>query len=135
VVPALIRKFEEARAIGAESVTCWGTGRPSREFLFVDDCAEAIVLAAERYDGAEPVNLGSGDEITIRDLTEKIARVTGFDGAIYWDTSKPDGQPRRRLDTSRARELFRFTATTALDEGLRRTIAWYREAMALPVTS
>jgi nucleoside-diphosphate-sugar epimerase len=126
VIPALIRKFEEARRDGAGSVSCWGTGSPSREFLFVDDCAEAIVLAAERYDGAEPVNVGSGDEITIRDLTEKIARLTGFEGAIEWDTSKPDGQPRRKLDTSRARDLFGFASTIGLDDGLERTIQWYR---------
>jgi GDP-L-fucose synthase len=126
VIPALIRKFEEARLSGAESVTCWGTGRPSREFLFVDDCADAIVLAAERYDGPEPVNVGSGDEITIRALTERIARLTGFEGKIDWDSSKPDGQPRRKLDTSRARELFGFEATVGLDDGLERTIQWYR---------
>jgi nucleoside-diphosphate-sugar epimerase len=92
----------------------------------VDDCAEAIVLAAGRYDGAEPVNVGSGDEITIKDLTEKVARLTGFEGAIEWDSSKPDGQPRRKLDTSRARELFGFEATVALDDGLGRTIQWFR---------
>lgn len=126
VIPALIRKFEEARTSGAPSVTCWGTGRPSREFLFVDDCAEAIVLAADRYDGAEPVNVGSGDEITIKALTEKVARLTGFEGAIEWDSSKPDGQPRRKLDTSRARELFSFEATIGLDDGLERTIQWFR---------
>jgi GDP-L-fucose synthase len=128
VIPALIRKFEEARAAGAPSATCWGTGSASREFLFVDDCADAIVLAAERYDGAEPVNVGSGDEITIRELTGKVARLTGFDGAIGWDTSKPDGQPRRKLDTSRAKGLFGFEATVGLDEGLGRTIDWYRAA-------
>ena len=126
VIPALIRKFEEARQSGAGSVTCWGSGRPSREFLFVDDCAEAIVLAAERYDGPEPVNVGSGDEITIRDLTDKVARLSGFQGRIEWDTSRPDGQPRRKLDTSRARELFGFEATVGLDDGLGRTIQWYR---------
>src|SRR4051794_18828002 len=126
VIPALIRKFEEARLSRAPSVSCWGTGRPSREFLFVDDCAEAIVLAAERYDGAEPVNVGSGNEITIGDLTEKIARLSGFEGNIEWDSSRPDGQPRRKLDTSRARELFGFEATVGLDDGLARTLHWYR---------
>jgi GDP-L-fucose synthase len=134
VIPALIRKFHEARQAGAASVTCWGTGSASREFLFVDDCAEAIVLAAGRYDGSEPVNIGSGDEITIRELTEKIAHLTGFEGAIEWDTSKPDGQPRRKLDTSRARELFGFEGTVPLDEGLSRTIAWYREAARQPAS-
>jgi GDP-L-fucose synthase len=128
VIPALIRKFEDACASGAAIVTCWGSGRPSREFLFVDDCADAIVLAAERYDGPEPVNVGSGDEITIRELTERIARLTGFEGAVEWDSSRPDGQPRRNLDTSRARELFGFEATVGLEEGLARTIQWYRAA-------
>ena len=133
VIPALIRKFEEARTGGAPAVTCWGTGRASREFLFVDDCADAIVLAAERYDAEAPVNVGSASEITIRELTEKIAGLTGFEGAIEWDPTKPDGQPRRKLDTSRARELFGFQATVPLDDGLRRTIAWYREAMPASV--
>jgi len=126
VIPALIRKFEEARLSGAGSVSCWGTGRPSREFLYVDDCAQAIVLAAERYDEPEPVNVGSGAEITIRELTEKVARKSGFAGRIEWDSSRPDGQPRRKLDTSRARELFGFEATVGLDDGLERTIQWYR---------
>jgi nucleoside-diphosphate-sugar epimerase len=133
VIPALIRKFVEARATGAASVGCWGTGRASREFLYVEDCADAIVLASERYDGPEPVNVGSASEITIRELTEKIAQLTGFDGAIEWDPSKPDGHPRRRLDTSRARELFGFEAKVSLDEGLSRTISWYREAMPASV--
>ena len=133
VIPALIRKLEEARTGGAPAVTCWGTGRASREFLFVDDCADAIVLAAERYDAEAPVNVGSASEITIRELTEKIAGLTGFEGAIEWDPTKPDGQPRRKLDTSRARELFGFQATVPLDDGLRRTIAWYREAMPASV--
>jgi GDP-L-fucose synthase len=127
VIPALIRKCEEARESGADHVTCWGTGSASREFLYVDDCAEAIVAAAEGYDGPEPVNVGAASEITIRDLTEMIARLTGFEGRLEWDTSKPDGQPRRCLDTSRARELFGFTASTPLEEGLERTIAWFRE--------
>jgi GDP-L-fucose synthase len=127
VVPALIRKCEEARLAGSPTVECWGTGRPTREFLYVDDCARAIVLALERYDGPEPVNLGSGREITIRELTELVARLSGFEGELSWDTTKPDGQPRRLFDTRRARELFGFEATTPLEEGLRRTIDWYRE--------
>jgi nucleoside-diphosphate-sugar epimerase len=126
VIPALIRRCEEARLAGAESITCWGTGRASREFLYVEDCAEAIARAAERYDGAEPVNVGSGQEITIRELTERIAALTGFTGTLLWDERQPDGQPRRRLDTSRARDWFGFEATTALDDGLRRTVDWYR---------
>jgi len=127
VIPALIRKCEEAREAGAGEVVCWGSGSASREFLYVDDCAAAIVAAAERHDGPDPINLGAHSEITIRELTETIARLTGFDGELAWDTTKPDGQPRRCLDTSRARELLGFTASTPLEEGLRRTIAWYRE--------
>jgi GDP-L-fucose synthase len=127
VIPALIRKCEEARVAGRDEVVCWGTGSASREFLYVDDCAEAIVAATRSYDDAAPVNVGAGSEITIRDLTERIARLTGFEGELVWDSSKPDGQPRRSLDTSRARELFGFTASTPLDDGLERTIAWFRE--------
>ena len=127
VIPALIRKCEEARLSGAGHVDCWGTGSASREFLYVDDCAEAIVAATERFDGAEPVNVGASSEITIRELTELIARVVGFEGRLAWDRTKPDGQPRRSLDTSRARELFGFSATTGLEDGLRRTIDWYRD--------
>ncbi len=104
----------------------WGTGAASREFLYVDDAAEGIVLAAERYDGAEPVNLGTGQEITIRDLVELIAEVTGFTGEIRWDPTKPDGQPRRALGHSRARERFAFGASTSFADGLRRTIAWHQ---------
>lgn len=132
VIPALIRKCEEARAAGASHVDCWGTGSASREFLYVDDCAEAIASAAERFDGPEPVNVGSGSEITIKDLTEVIARLTGFGGELRWDPSKPDGQPRRKLDTSRARELFGFEASTPLEDGLERTIAWFREHAPQP---
>jgi GDP-L-fucose synthase len=128
VIPALIRKCEEARVAGASEVSCWGTGSASREFLYVDDCADAIVAATERYDGPETVNVGASSEISIRALTELIARLTGFPGALAWDPTKPDGQPRRCLDTRRARELFGFQATTPLDEGLERTIAWYRES-------
>ena len=127
VIPALIRKCEEARLAGRDEVVCWGTGSASREFLYVDDCAEAIVTATERYDGQEPVNVGASYEITIRDLTELIARLTGFEGELAWDVSKPDGQPRRCLDTSRAREQLGFTASTPLEDGLRQTIAWFRE--------
>ena len=125
VIPALIRKCLEAKARGDRAITVWGDGSPTREFLYVDDAAEAIVLAAERYDGAEPVNLGSGSEISIRDLVTLIARLTGFAGQIIWDTAQPNGQPRRSLDTERARRLFAFQATTPFEEGLRRTIAWY----------
>ncbi len=126
VIPALIRKFLEAKERGLREVVAWGTGQASREFLYVEDAAEGIVLAAERYDGAEPVNLGSGREITIRELASVIARLVGFSGEIRWDPSQPDGQPRRRLDTSRAKARFGFEARTPFEEGLRRTISWYR---------
>ena len=125
VIPALIKKCIDAREARAEHIDVWGTGAASREFLYVDDAAEGIVLAAERYDGADPINLGVGHEITIRELVELIARLTGFVGDLRWDTSKPDGQPRRALDTSRAREQFGFIARTTFEEGLRRTIEWY----------
>jgi GDP-L-fucose synthase len=127
VIPALIRKCEEARLAGAEEVVCWGTGSASREFLYVDDCAEAIAAAAERHDDPEPINVGAAREITIRDLTETIVELTGFEGKLVWDTTKPDGQPRRSLDTSRARDVLGFTASTELEDGLRQTIDWYRE--------
>jgi GDP-L-fucose synthase len=130
VIPALIRKCEEARIAGRGEVVCWGTGSASREFLYVDDCADAIVAAAERHDGPEPINVGAHREITIRELTETIARLTGFEGELVWDASKPDGQPRRCLDTTRATELLGFTASTDFEDGLRRTIAWYREHAA-----
>ena len=132
VIPALIRKMVEAKERGEREIVLWGDGSPTREFLYVDDCAEAIVLAAERYDGPEPVNLGTGKEISIRDLAELIGELTGFDGEIVWDTTKPNGQPRRRLDVLRAEELFRFRASTALRDGLERTIAWYRESVSTP---
>ena len=122
VIPALIRKMVES----PEEIVLWGDGSPTREFLYVDDCVEALVLAAERYDGPDPVNLGSGEEISIRDLAELVAELTGFEGTIAWDTSKPNGYPRRRLDTSRAEELFGFRAQTPLREGLSRTVARYR---------
>lgn len=125
VIPAMIRKFVEARESGAPSVTLWGSGEASREFLYVKDAAEAIVAATERYDSGDPVNIGAGFEITIRALAEKIREATGFSGEIVWDSSKPDGQPRRMLDTSRARKEFGFEATTALEEGLRATVEWF----------
>ena len=132
VVPALIRKCVEATETGADEIEVWGTGRASRELLYVEDCAHAIQLAMERYDGAEPVNVGSGEEITIRDLVAEIAALTGYRGAIRWDASKPDGQPRRRLDVSRAEAEFGFRAVTSLREGLIRTIEWYRERRTAP---
>ncbi len=134
VIPALIKKCVDARERGDEHIVVWGTGGASREFLYVDDAAEGIVLGAERYDGADPVNLGVGREITIRELVELIVRFTGFRGEIRWDTTKPDGQPRRALDTSRARERFGFEARTTFEDGLRRTIEWY-ESRALQATS
>jgi GDP-L-fucose synthase len=127
VIPALIRKMLEAQERGESEVVLWGDGTPTREFLYVDDCAEGIVLAALRYDAPEPVNLGTGEEISIRDLAESIADATGYDGEIVWDTSKPNGQPRRKLDTTRARELFGFEAKTPFRDGIARTVAWYRE--------
>jgi GDP-L-fucose synthase len=125
VIPALIRKCVEAVEEGRDEIICWGDGSSSREFLYVDDCAEAILAAAERYNLAEPVNLGSGKEILIRDLAVMIARLAGFRGRIVWDTSKPNGQPRRCLDTSRAEREFGFRARTSLDSGLRKTVEWY----------
>ena len=125
VIPALIRKAIEARDQKASFMTCWGTGAATREFLYVEDCARAIALATEQYDGPEPVNLGSGMEISIHDLTELIVREVGFRGRIEWDHSKPDGQPRRGLDTSRAQQYFGFKADTPFEVGLRKTIEWY----------
>ncbi len=125
VVPALIRKCVEAKRRGDKMITAWGTGSASREFLYVEDCARGLILAMEKYASAEPMNLGSGREITIRELTELIARLTGFSGEIVWDASKPDGQPRRCLDVTRAREEIGFVAETAFEEGLKKTIAWY----------
>jgi GDP-L-fucose synthase len=129
VIPAIIRKMVDAQEQGLEEVVLWGDGTPTREFLFVEDCVEAIWLAAERYDGAEPVNVGSGEEIAIRELAGLVAELTGFEGTIGWDTSQPNGQPRRRLDVSRAEEFFGFSASTGLREGLEKTIAWYRETV------
>lgn len=127
VIPALIRKCIEAQESGQKTVEVWGDGSPTREFLYVEDAAEGILLATERYNGPEPVNLGSGFEISIRDLAELIRRLTGFKGELVWDTSKPNGQPRRALDISRAEKYFGFRATTNFEEGLRRTIEWYRQ--------
>jgi len=125
VIPALIRKLVEARDRGDPEVEVWGTGRASREFLYVDDCARALALATVRYDDPEPVNIGAGFEITIRDLAEKLARLTGYRGRLAWNSEKPDGQPRRCLDTSRAEKAFGFRAAMPFDEGLRRTIEWW----------
>ena len=127
VIPALIKKCVEAKEAGRDSIEVWGTGKGTREFFYVEDAAEAIALAAERYDGTEPVNLGAGFEISIKDLVELIAKLTGFTGKIVWDSSKPDGQPRRCLDTSRAKEYFGFQAHTNFEEGLKKTIDWYKE--------
>ena len=129
VIPALIRKIVEANERDDDHIVAWGTGLASREFLYVDDAAEGIVLATERYDGPEPVNLGSGREITIRELVETVARLCGFAGEIRWDTSQPDGQPRRMLDTSRAKRLFDFEAETGFEAGLHATISWYLAAL------
>jgi len=134
VIPALIRKCIQAVDRGEDGIVIWGTGQATREFLYVEDCAEALALAAERYSGSEPVNLGSGFEISIRELVKIIARLTGFEGRVVWDTTKPDGQPRRRLDTSRAEREFGFHARTQFEEGLRQTIAWYREFVSREVT-
>jgi len=130
VIPAMIRKSIEARDSGASAVEVWGTGTPTREFLYVEDAARAIVMAAERYDKPEPVNLGSSVEISIKDLVELIVELTGFKGAVDWDHSKPDGQPRRKLNIERAWKEFGFRSTTAFRDGLRETIRWYEEARA-----
>ncbi|MBP1701715.1 MAG: fcl [Chloroflexi bacterium] len=132
VIPALIRKCIEAQTRGDKEVILWGDGSPTREFLYVEDAAEGITLAAEHYNGSEPVNLGSGYEISIKDLAELIARLTGFSGRLVWDTSKPNGQPRRALDVSRAEQFFGFRARMPFEEGLRRTIEWYRPRAAQP---
>lgn len=135
VIPALICKFLEASKVQRSTfnvpmVTVWGTGNPTREFLYVEDAAEGILLATERYNESEPVNLGLGMEISIKDLVYLVARLTGFEGEIVWDTSKPDGQPRRCLDTSKAERLFGFRAKTAFEQGLQTTIDWYLAARA-----
>lgn len=130
VIPALIRKCLEAKAAGRGSIEVWGDGSPTREFLYVEDAAEGIVLAAEKYNSSEAVNLGSGMEISIKDLVNLIARLTGFEGKIIWDASKPNGQPRRRLDVSRAEREFGFKAHVNFEEGLRQTIEWYMQKIA-----
>ena len=126
VIPALIRKALAAKESGASEMVCWGDGSPTREFLYAGDCAEALMLAAERYNDQEPVNLGSGDEITIRDLVVTVNEMCGFTGDVVWDTSRPNGQPRRKLDIERAKRSFEFTAKTSLRDGLRSTIAWFK---------
>ena len=131
VIPALIRKMVEAE----EEVVLWGDGSPTREFLYVEDCVEGFVLAAERYDGAEPANLGASREISIRELAEVVADVAGYEGEIAWDTSKPGGQPRRSVDGSRAQELFGFEARTGLRDGIERTVSWYRSNRVAGVSS
>lgn len=127
VIPALIKKCVDAIESGSDFIECWGTGNVSREFIYAADAAEGILLATELYNGPEPVNIGAGFEIKIKDLVEKIAKLTGFKGRINWNTSKPDGQPRRCLDTSKAKELFGFEAKTPFDVGLKNTIEWYRQ--------
>jgi GDP-L-fucose synthase len=130
VIPAMIAKFSKAVAEGHGEVELWGDGSPTREFLYVEDAADAIVLATERYDDADPVNIATGEEISIRDLAKRIAELTGFTGTIRWDETLPNGQPRRRLDTTRAKSAFGFTATVGLEEGLRRTVEWYSNERA-----
>ena len=130
VIPAMIRKFITARDSGAKEVVLWGTGKATREFLYAEDAAEGIVLAAERYDKPEPVNLGAGEDLDIAALAKLVAELTGFTGRIVWDSSKPDGQPKRKLDTSRAKKEFGFAAKTPLREGLRKTIEWYEKQPA-----
>ena len=127
VIPALIKKCIDAQESGQDEIVVWGDGSPTREFIYVSDAAEGIVRATETYNESDPVNLGSGYEISIKDLAEKIARLSGFSGRLVWDTTKPNGQPRRGLDTSRARERFGFTAKVDFEEGLRQTIEWYRQ--------
>jgi GDP-L-fucose synthase len=125
VIPALIRKCVEAKEQGADEIVAWGDGSPTREFIYVEDAAEGIALATQYYNRSDPVNIGSSFEISIKDLTELIARLTGFEGWVRWDTSKPNGQPRRKLDTTRAKEYFGFSAKTNFEDGLRQTIDWY----------
>jgi GDP-L-fucose synthase len=125
VIPALIKKAVEAKEAGSDHIDVWGTGSATREFLYVEDAAEGIVLGAEKYDGAEPINLGSDNEVAIKDLAPLITRLVGFEGEIRWDPSKPDGQPRRRVDATKAREILGFEAKTSLEDGLRTTIDWY----------
>lgn len=135
VIPAVIKKCCDAIDAGDDEMVCWGDGTPTREFLYVDDAAEGLALAAEHYDGADPINLGSGSEISIKELTTLIANETGFKGTVTWDTSKPNGQPRRCLDTSKAEKLFGFKSKMSFEEGLRRTVAWYMEQRRLHAVS
>lgn len=132
VIPALVKKCFDAKLSGADHLVAWGDGTPTREFLYVEDAAEGILLAAEKYNKPEPVNLGSGFEISIKDLLETIARLVGFQGQIIWDTSKPNGQPRRRLDTTKAEQEFGFKAKMGFEEGLRRTVEWYARTVVEP---
>jgi len=134
VIPALIKKVFDAKEKGEKKILAWGSGKPTREFLYVEDAAEGIVLATEKYNKPDPVNLGAGFEISIKELAELICELAGFDGTIEWDTSKPDGQPRRRLDTSRAKKKFGFEAKTEFKEGLKRTIEWYSTERRQSVT-
>jgi GDP-L-fucose synthase len=129
VIPALIKKCLDAQRTGAKEIVRWGDGSPTREFLYAEDAAEGIVLAAERYNKSDPVNIGSAFEISIKDLVELIARLTGFQGKIVWDTTQPNGQPRRKLDTSRAEREFGFKSRVTFEEGLKRTIEWYRQTI------
>jgi nucleoside-diphosphate-sugar epimerase len=131
VIPALIRKCVEARDAGDESVNVWGTGTATREFLYVDDAARAIVLATERYEKPDPVNIGSSNEISIRDLVSLIQKLTRYEGTVVWDASKPDGQPRRKLNIDRARAEFGFESEVTFEEGLGETIAWFERVAAL----
>jgi len=130
VIPALIRKCVESKERGDTTITAWGDGSPTREFLYADDAAEGILLAAEKYNDSDPVNIGSAFEISIKELLETIVRLTGFTGEVQWDSSKPNGQPRRKLDTSRAKALFGFESQTTFEDGLQRTIEWYRQEMS-----
>ena len=134
VIPALIKKCVDATQEGRDQIIVWGTGKPTREFLYVEDAAEGIVLATESYNKSAPINLGAGFEISIKDLVSLIARLTGFNGQIIWDTSKPDGQPRRRLDTAKAKVEFGFKAKTGFEEGLRKTIEWYKQQVKAKAT-
>ena len=131
VIPALIKKFVDAKKAGLDTVEAWGDGSPTREFLYIEDAAEGVVLASEHYNKSEPVNLGSGMEISIKDLTHTIAKLTGFTGTIHWDTTKPNGQPRRRLDVSRAEKEFGFKAKMSFDEGLKNMVEWYCKNLSL----
>lgn len=134
VIPALIKKCVDANQKGVPAIVVWGDGSPTREFLYVEDAAEGIVLAAERYNKSDPVNLGSVFEISIKDLVETITRLTGFEGRLVWDTSQPNGQPRRKLDTRRAEREFGFMSKTSFEEGLLRTIEWYKQSRLLDVS-